>query len=85
VTIMLEQVKRTGRLDSSGASETKDTYSDTSPGEIFNRASGEMQQLLLRTACCGRVTVEFAEQMTGNPRPKASWKSCMRGITLLSA
>jgi len=42
--------------------ETKDTVFRYFAGEIFNRASGEMQQLLLRTACCGRVTVEFASK-----------------------
>ncbi len=68
VTLMLEQVKRTGRLDFSGAAETKDTVFRYFAGEIFNRASDEMQQLLLRTACCGRVTVDLAEQVTGNPR-----------------
>lgn len=68
VTLMLEQVKRTGRLDISGSAETKDTVFKYFAGEIFNRASGEMQQLLLRTACCGRVTVELAEQITDNPR-----------------
>ncbi len=68
VTLMLEQVKRTGRLDFSGSAETKDTVFRYFAGEIFNRASGEMQQLLLRTACCGRVTVELAEQITDNPR-----------------
>lgn len=68
VTLMLEQVKRTGRLEFSGMAETKDTVFRYFAGEIFNRASGEMQQLLLRTACCGRVTVDLAEQITGNPR-----------------
>ena len=67
VTLMLEQVKRTGRLEFSGAAETKDTIFRYFAGEIFNRASGELQQLLLRTACCGRVTVDLAEQITGNP------------------
>ena len=68
VTLMLEQVKRTGRLDFSGTAETKDTVFRYFAGEIFNRAPAEVQQLLLRTACCGRVTVGLAEQVTGNPR-----------------
>ena len=68
VTLMLEQVKRTGRLDFSGAAETKDTVFRYFAGEIFNRAPAEVRQLLLRTACCGRVTVGLAEQVTGNPR-----------------
>ena len=68
VTLMLEQVKRTGRLDFSGTQETKDTVFRYFAGEIFNRAPEEVQQLLLRTACCGRVTVGLAEQVTGNPR-----------------
>lgn len=68
VTLMLEQVKRTGRLDFSGTAETKDTVFTYFAGEIFNRAPAEVQQLLLRTACCGRVTVRLAEQVTGNPR-----------------
>lgn len=66
VTLMLEQVKRTGRLDFSGTTETKDTVFRYFAGEIFNRAPEEVQQLLLRTACCGRVTVGLAEQVTGN-------------------
>ena len=68
VTLMIEQVKRTGRLDFSGSAETKDAIFRYFAGEIFNRASGEMQQLLLRTACCSRITVDLAEQVTGNPR-----------------
>lgn len=67
VTLMLEQVKRTGRLDFSGVADAKDMVFRYFAGEIFNRASVEMQQLLLRTACCGRITVALAEQVTGNP------------------
>ena len=68
VTLMLEQVKRTGRLDLSATAQTKDTVFRYFAGEILNRASDELRELLLRTACCGRVTVPLAEQMTGNPR-----------------
>ncbi|MEK6209275.1 MAG: BTAD domain-containing putative transcriptional regulator [Pseudomonadota bacterium] len=66
VTLMLEHVKRTGQLDLTPGSETKHTVFRYFAGEIFDRASGELQQLLLRTACCERVTVPLAEQVTGN-------------------
>ncbi len=68
VTLMLEHVKRTGQIELSRASDTAGTVFNYFAGEIFNRASPELQELLLRTACSGLITVGFAEQITDNPK-----------------
>lgn len=71
VTLMLEHVKRGGAVDLERPAGAQDTVFDYFAGEIFNRASREMQQLLLSTACSGRITVGFAERVTGNPHAGA--------------
>jgi ATP/maltotriose-dependent transcriptional regulator MalT/DNA-binding SARP family transcriptional activator len=66
VTLMLEHAKRTGELGFEHAAAARGTLFNYFAGEIFNRAAPDMQQLLLCTACTGRVTVRFARSITGN-------------------
>jgi DNA-binding SARP family transcriptional activator len=68
VTLMLEHVKRSGHVEFERPANAQGSVFDYFAGEIFNRASPEMQQLLVSTACSLRVTVDFAERVTGNPR-----------------
>ena len=65
LVLMLERFKRTGAVNSISRSETMATVFNYFAGQVFDQASAETRNLLMRTAFLPRMTVKMAEEITG--------------------
>jgi len=66
VVLMADHLRRTGSLDHFEDSESVETVFAYFGAEIFERASREMRDFLLRTAFLPQITVAMAETLSGN-------------------
>ncbi len=66
LVLMLERFKRTGAVNSISQSETMATVFNYFAGQVFDQASAETRDLLMRTAFPPRITIGMAEELTGN-------------------
>jgi len=67
VTLMLERLRGGASLEALGQGEALDTVFDYFTGLIFDTASDEMREVLMKTAFLPRVSAALAEAVTGKP------------------
>ncbi|MEQ1887538.1 MAG: hypothetical protein ABL967_20950, partial [Bryobacteraceae bacterium] len=65
VTLMLERLHRGGNLETLQRAETMDTVFNYFAGLIFDHASDELREVLMKTAFLPRVSAALAEAVTG--------------------
>jgi LuxR family maltose regulon positive regulatory protein len=65
VTLMLERLRGGGSLESLQGAEALDTVFDYFAGLIFDNASEEMREVLMKTAFLPRMSAVLAEAVTG--------------------
>ncbi len=65
VTLMLERLRRGGSLETLQRAETMDTVFNFFAGLIFDHASDEIREVLMKTAFLPRVSASLAEAVSG--------------------
>jgi ATP/maltotriose-dependent transcriptional regulator MalT len=66
-TLMRERTRRTGLVNRVGDAQTMETVFNYFASQVFDDASAEHRDILVRTAFLPRVTVAQAEAISGNP------------------
>ena len=66
-TLMRERLRRTGEVNRLGEALPRETVFDYFATQIFDEASPETRETLVRTAFLPWFTVSMAEQLSGNP------------------
>ncbi len=68
VMLLLEQEKHGATLSARIKTDTQQTLFDYFAGEVLQRASAELQDILLKTAFIPHITIEMAVALSSNPQ-----------------